>query len=332
MLPTLLLASLLSVARAADLDFGYVQNPGPTEQPTLFVTPGRAVDELYVSVAVGDKTYEFTKKNLPAGAKQTFRWPRDTAQTHAEAYVRATYAAGDVVEQSVAVDYSFAGPLKVDLKGASADLGAKTITVNVTGPVTSAELVAYGAHKAELQRSTVDVRGGPGKVAVPFVGDPAEVVLLDVTLRNATSWAGFTYSPWFLDIPHEDVLFPTNSAEIPADQAWKLEATLRQLQDVLDKYGAMVPVKLYIAGCTDTVGDGASNAELSQRRARSIASWLRAHGYDKPIYTWGFGESLLAVPTGDNVDNAANRRALYLVGANPPPAGTGVPAVAWKPL
>ena len=38
MLPTLLLASLLSVAHAADLDFGYVQNPGPTEQPTLLLT------------------------------------------------------------------------------------------------------------------------------------------------------------------------------------------------------------------------------------------------------------------------------------------------------
>jgi outer membrane protein OmpA-like peptidoglycan-associated protein len=104
------------------------------------------------------------------------------------------------------------------------------------------------------------------------------------------------------------------------------------LQDVVEKYGSMVPVKLYIAGCTDTVGDAGSNAELSQRRARAIASWLRGHGYDKPIFTWGFGESLLAVQTGDNVDSAVNRRALYMVGANPPPAGSGVPAVGWRPL
>jgi outer membrane protein OmpA-like peptidoglycan-associated protein len=329
---TLLLSLWLASAHAADLDFGYVQNPGPAEQPGLFVTPTRAVSELYVTIEVGGKTLEFTKKNVPAGVKQTFRWPRDTSVTHAEAYVRATYVDGDVVENAVPIDYSYAGPLKVNLAGASADLASKTITVTVTGPVRSADIVAFGAGKAELERTTVDVAGGPGKVQVPFVGDPSEVVLLDITLRNATSYAGFTYSPWFLDIPHEDVLFASNSAEIPADQAWKLEATLRQLQDVVEKYGSMVPVKLYIAGCTDTVGDAGSNAELSQRRARAIASWLRGHGYDKPIFTWGFGESLLAVQTGDNVDSAVNRRALYMVGANPPPAGSGVPAVGWRPL
>jgi outer membrane protein OmpA-like peptidoglycan-associated protein len=329
---TLLLASWLSVASAADLDFTYLTNPKPNEQPTLFVTPSRAVSELYVQIEVGGKTLEFTKKNLPAGVKQTFRWARDTSVTHAQAFVRAVHPDGDVVENSVAIDYSYGAPLKVNLSGASADLKARTITVSVTAPVTSADIVALGAKKSELERATVEVSGGPGKVNVPFVGDPSEVVLLDITLRNNTSWTGFTYSPWFLDIPHEDVLFASDSAEITQDQAWKLEATLRQLQDVLEKYGEMVPVKLYIAGCTDTVGDGARNAELSQRRARAIATWLRGHGYDKPIYTWGFGESLLAVPTGDGVDNAANRRALYMVGANPPPPGSGIPSVAWKPL
>ncbi len=329
---TLLLSLWFGVARAGDLDFGFVPNPGPAEQPALFVTPGRKVDELYVVIEVGGKSFTFTKTNVPAGVKQSFKWPRNTAVTHADAFVRATYADGDVVETNVPVDYSFAGPLAVNLAGASADIAGKTITVTTTGPVSSADIVAYGAHKAELQRATVDVRGGPGKVSVPFVGDPSEVVLLDITLRNPTSWAGFTYSPWFLDIPHEDVLFTSDSSQIPSDQAWKLEATLRQLQDVLDKYGAVVPVKLYVAGCTDTVGDSAHNADLSARRARAIATWLRGHGYDQPIYTWGFGENLLAVPTGDGVDNAANRRALYMVGANPPPPGSGVPSVGWKPL
>jgi outer membrane protein OmpA-like peptidoglycan-associated protein len=107
---------------------------------------------------------------------------------------------------------------------------------------------------------------------------------------------------------------------------------LKQLQDVLDKYGSVVPVKLYIAGCTDTVGDTAHNRDLSRRRARSIATWLRSNGYDMPIYYHGFGESLLAVRTGDGVDEGRNRRALYMVGANPPPAGSGIPSVQWTEL
>jgi outer membrane protein OmpA-like peptidoglycan-associated protein len=158
------------------------------------------------------------------------------------------------------------------------------------------------------------------------------VVLLDVKLMSGNAWAGFTYSPWFLDIPHEDVLFPSDSDAIPASEEYKLHHTLKQLEEVIDKYGAIVPVKLYIAGCTDTVGDASHNRDLSMRRAQSIARWLRSNGYNHPIFYHGFGESLLAVPTGDGVDNAANRRALYMVGANPPPAGSGVAGVSWKAL
>ena len=103
-------------------------------------------------------------------------------------------------------------------------------------------------------------------------------------------------------------------------------------QELDDKYGDVVPVKLYIAGCTDTVGDQAHNRELSRKRARAIASWLKSQGYSNPIYYHGFGEGLLAVQTADGVDMPANRRALYLVGAQPPPAGSGIPSVSWSSL
>ena len=172
----------------------------------------------------------------------------------------------------------------------------------------------------------------PGEITVPWAGDPAEVVLLDIKLWAGSSWAGFTFSPWFLDIPHADVHFETDSDVVPADEAYKLERTLKELQEVVAKYGDLVPVKLYIAGCTDTVGDSAHNDDLSRRRARSIGAWLRAHGYDQPIFYHGFGERLLAVPTGDGVDELVNRRALYLVSSNPPPAGSGIPSVGWTAL
>lgn len=329
-----MIALLLSTffAFAQDLQFGYVPSPKGDEKPAILITPGRTVKTLYVQVEVGGKTLEFTKSNVSAGTQARFEWPRDTRVTHADVFVRASFADGAVEEQNVPIDYTYQSMLKVDLTGASADISERTVTVKVSGDPTEAELVAYGAHKAELDRRTVSVSAEGGRVSVPFVGDPAEVVLLDVTLRNASSYSGFTYSPWFLDIPHEDVLFDTNSAEITPDQAYKLEATLHELEDVVDKYGSIVPIKLFIAGCTDTVGDAAHNRELSGRRADSIARWLRAHGFTHEIYTYGFGESLLAVQTGDSVDMQANRRALYMVGANPPPAGSGVPSVAWRKL
>jgi len=328
----LALVSTVAPAAAADLDIGYIPNPAPGEQPALLLTPSRALTRLDVVIDAGDLHVEFHKEALPGGQQQRFAWARDTQVTSASAHVLAVFEDGYVSELTVPVEYSYAEPLSVSLDHASADVAARTLTVQTTAAVERADIVAYGAHKAELDRRTVDLSQGPGDVVIPWVGDPQDVVLLDVTLHGGNAWAGFTYSPWFLDIPHEDVLFDTDRAEIDSTEEYKLRHTLQQLDAVIDKYGTVVPVKLYIAGCTDTVGDAAHNRDLSKQRARAIAAWLRAHGYALPIFYHGFGEGLLAVKTGDGVDNAQNRRALYMVGANPPPAGSGVPSVRWNEL
>jgi outer membrane protein OmpA-like peptidoglycan-associated protein len=319
-------------AFAGDLGFGYAPAPKVGENPSFIVTPSRPVASMRVVIDAGGRTFEFTKANVGANVPAKFTWARDESVTSATAWVTAEFADSTSEEVQVPFSWTYGAPLKVDLNGASADVSARTLTVKVTAPVQKADIIAYGAGKAVLDERTVEVRGGPGKVEVPWVGEPSEVVLLDVKLHGSNAWAGFTYSPWFLDIPHEDVLFASNSDVIPSSEEPKLRHTLEQLRDVLAKYGSVVPVKLYIAGCTDTVGDSASNKDLSLRRARAIARWLRNAGYDKPIFYHGFGESLLAVSTGDEVDMQANRRALYMVGANPPPPGSGVPAVTWIPL
>ena len=327
-------AALLATvsAWAGDLGFGYSPAPGPGENPAFIVTPSRAVRSLRVVIEAGGQTYEFNKSGVGAGQAARFEWRRDNSVTDATAWVQAEFTDSTTEEVKVPFSWSFGAPLKVDLSHASADVKARTLTVEVTAHVNDAEIIAYGAHKAKQDERRVPIGAGPGTIEVPWVGDPGDVVLLDIKLNGESAWAGFTYSPWFLDIPHDDVLFETNSDVIRASEEPKLQSTLKQLQDVLDKYGNVVPVKLYIAGCTDTQGDKASNRDLSRRRARSIARWLRSHGYSKPIYYHGFGEDLLAVPTADGVDEAANRRALYMVGANPPPAGSGVPSVGWTAL
>lgn len=327
------LASFVSVAAwAGDLGFGYIPAPGPGENPAFLVTPARPVRSLRVVIEAGGRTVEFNKGALPADEQVRFEWRRDDSVTNATATVQAEFTDSSTEDVVVPFEWSFGAPLKVDLSHASANGKTRTLEVDVTARVQDAEITAYGAGKKKLDERRVPIGDGPGTIEVPWVGNPKDVVLLDIKLNGDNAWAGFTYSPWFLDIPHEDVLFETNSDVIRPSEAPKLEDTLKQLQDVLAKYGPVVPVKLYLAGCTDTQGDKASNRDLSRRRARSIARWLRQHGYDKPIFYHGFGEDLLAVPTADGVDEAANRRVLYVVGANPPPAGSGVPQVGWTRL
>jgi outer membrane protein OmpA-like peptidoglycan-associated protein len=328
----LVLAALVASASASDLQFGYSPTVDAGEKPWFSVTAPKELLHIQVVVDAGASSSTFEASNVPANKKLTWSWPRDPSITDVVVHVLVEYTDHYEEEMTVPLSYSYGGSLSVDLSHASADVHDRTLTVGASAHVDSADIVAYGAHKAVLDQSSVGIDAGPGTITVPWVGDAGDVVLLDVTLHAGGAWAGFTYSPWFLDIPHDDVLFESDASAIRPEEEFKLQATLEQLKDVLDKYGEIVPVKLYIAGCTDTVGDGGHNTTLSQARARAIANWLRSHGYDKPIFYHGFGEGWLAVATPDGTDMQANRRAVYMVGANPPPAGSGVPGATWTPL
>jgi outer membrane protein OmpA-like peptidoglycan-associated protein len=323
---------LVAPALAIDLKFAYEPTLEAGERPSFTVTAPTAVAELQLVVEAGGKTYKHEFEDVAPGRPYTFDWAPDPTVTQAVVHILCTFADGNEEEIAAEIAYTYAAPLSIDLAGASADRRTARIRVPVTGPVESAEIVAYGAHRAQIARVETRVGAGPGPIELPWPGDVAETVLLEVTLRNGPSWTSFEYSPWFLDIPHQDVLFETDRSAILAAEEPKLRDTLAQLEEVLDKYGAVVPVQLYISGCTDTVGDPGHNLALSRDRARAIAAWLRAHGYDRPIWYHGFGEGWLAISTGDGVDNAANRRAVYVVGASPPGQDAGVPAVSWTPL
>jgi outer membrane protein OmpA-like peptidoglycan-associated protein len=328
----MILLSLISGAMAQDLEFGYTPSPGPDEKPALLITAPRAVGSMEISCQVGDEQYQWEPKGIPVGVQQRYEWPRDTRVTRADCSVRTVFADGMVEDIRLPLEYAYGGGLTVDLDSASADLEKHTMEVAVSAWVDRAEVVAYGAKKAVLDRQTFRINSGPGKVEIPWVGRPADVVLLDVTLHSETAWVNFSFSPWMLNIPHNDVLFASNDAKILTKEDWKLENTLTELQEVIEQYGDIVPVKLFIGGCTDTVGARSNNRTLSRRRARAIAVWFRDHGYDHPIFYHGFGEDWLAQATGDGKDVQANRRAVYIVSANPPPSSSGVPQVNWTEL
>jgi len=324
--------ALIPASMAKNIQFGYETTLEGKDKPTLILAPESAVRRIEVTIKAGAKSYSFVKKNISAGKEVRFSIPRNRKVTEAYATVRVVFKSGYVTEAEVPMEYEYGGSLEVDLSRAEADVDKKELTVFVNRRVDSADITAYGASKVVLDQRSITVDSGPGKITLPWTGEVHEVVLLDIDLQAGNTSNGFTYSPWFLDVPHQDVLFETNSSRIPVGEEWKLKQTLDELKDVLEKYGEIVPVKLYIAGCTDTVGNSRKNKTLSNDRAKSIASWLKRNGYDRPIYYYGFGESFLAVGTGDGVDEIQNRRVLYMVGANPPLPGSGVPQVRWKLL
>lgn len=322
---------LLSVsAWAGDLSFGYVPAPGPGENPAFIVTPSRPLATLTVVVDAGNNSYRFDKSGVAAGEAARFEWRRNNAVTEATAWVTAEFTDSTTEEVQVPFSWTFGAPLKADWDHAKAE--GRTVTVEVTAHVSTAEVTSYGAHKKVLDQRTVPIDAGPGKIEIPWVGHQSDVVLLDIKLNGVNAWSQGTYSPWFLEIEPEQVNFESNMDVIRPEEEPKLHAALAELHGVLAKYGDVVPVRLFIAGCTDTVGTHSHNLDLSRRRARSIARWLRSHGYTKPIYYTGLGETFLQMQTGDGVDEAANRRAIFHMTAHSTPTGGGLPNARWTAI
>lgn len=144
----------------------------------------------------------------------------------------------------------------------------------------------------------------------------------------AGGFAGVAILAWSVNIPHEEVVFATDSSEIAETERPKLEASLKLINAALathkDEFGRPT---LFIAGHTDTVGSNAYNLKLSQARAQSIGRWFKSRGLRIPIAYEGFGETALAVQTADNTDEPRNRRADYILAAEEP----ALKAVGFRP-
>ncbi len=143
--------------------------------------------------------------------------------------------------------------------------------------------------------------------------------------------------PWSVGIPHIDVIFDSGKAIIKPNEAPKLDEAFAIIVHELDKLdraneavNANLTAQLYIAGYTDTVGRANDNKQLSLDRAKAIAKYMRDKGVWAEIYYAGMGERGLAVETPDSTDEARNRRAVYLLGVQPP-LGPKLPSQgAWR--
>ncbi len=103
------------------------------------------------------------------------------------------------------------------------------------------------------------------------------------------------------------VLFDTDSAEI-SQRAYHVIA------DIAAEARHHPHSPIVVDGYTDTVGTPEHNLDLSRARAESVADVLVHEGIPSgQIATHGFGETHLAVPTGDQVEERRNRRVVIRI-------------------
>lgn len=104
-----------------------------------------------------------------------------------------------------------------------------------------------------------------------------------------------------LDLP-AGVAFASGESRITSE----FRPTLDRAVQVLVDYPESV---IDVHGHTDTVGGSDFNLRLSQDRARSVADYMSLSGVAlNRISPRGYGETQLAVFTGDGVDEPRNRR------------------------
>ena len=203
-------------------------------------------------------------------------------------------------------------------------------------------------HAAQNVRYTLLVHGEDGEALITREVEPdvaagqffsltwapprATTLYFEVRATTASGATAYTrFVPWSFEVDVEQVHFPTGSSDIPAEEERKLREGLAALVGIIERVGRWTDLQLYIGGYTDTVGQLDANRRLSQARARSLGRWLRREGLTIPVFVQGFGQEVLAVPTGPQVDEPANRRAVFVLAGHPPRLPV-FPRDAWERL
>lgn len=109
-----------------------------------------------------------------------------------------------------------------------------------------------------------------------------------------------------LPVASTGIHFASGSTALDAEGIRTIEQAVAQYRSATQN-GASA--RLIVTGHTDTVGNPRNNLLLSQRRADAVVKALEARGVpSKSIVTRAEGETGLAVRTGNQVANRANRR------------------------
>jgi outer membrane protein OmpA-like peptidoglycan-associated protein len=233
-----------------------------------------------------------------------------------------------------------ASPLKVQVDTSKVDLAEHRLEVKMSHPAGKVKIRVVTESEAELADEEHDFTGRRAGTPLIVTWSPssdAPMARIELQAYDASGrWQSYELTSWSVAIPHQDVNFKTDSADIEDGEVPKLESAYAKFNEVLEQEAKHRPIPnltLYIIGHTDTVGGEGHNLTLSQARARSIAAWFRKRGVRLPIAYEGFGETALKVRTADNVDEPRNRRADYILTNLPPPIkSSGGFRPAWKKI
>jgi len=172
-----------------------------------------------------------------------------------------------------------------------------------------------GIHPPNSGEATVELAAGTHKIRVPYFQGPRFEVALQLEIaRPGKPYQIFNtqaFAPAQVEVKGgktkvslgSAILFDFNQSMLKPGAA---EVLAEVKASVLDQHPK---ARFVVEGYTDDVGSAAYNLALSQRRAQTVVSWLRAHGVPGSRLTAkGLGKSNPKVPNTSDENRAQNRR------------------------
>ncbi len=299
------------------------------EKPAIILRPRAGLKK--VTIELSREGFKTTLKSgkIRAGAAKELRFKQPIGVFTYEARFQVQWSDGERSDFTTTFKIIKVGELELRIGAGDVDMESRRMSFRITNPAQKAELVILGPQGIRLDTIRQSFDGAePGTELVMSWDEVDEdIVRMDLTVTDVANFhVGMQVTPFSIDIPHDDVEFASGKHAIKPTEEPKLRATLGHIQKALASHGTLLTLRLYIGGCTDTVGPKGTNQALSERRARSISSWFQRNGVDIPTFYKGYGEERLAVPTPDDTDEPRNRRAEYVLSSLSPPGG------GWKKL
>ena len=305
-------------------------------QPELILLPQVDASHIEVSLRCGQLDVRHTGP-ATSGSKVRIAIPVNHGKHTCTGTLFGMFTDGSQGEMPLQFQVAVQRPLTLGATANDVDLENGTLNVHVDQPLRMLELRVFGENGKQTNSVVIsDVSSSPVQLSWQ---PPTQKVLRLAVIATTTTGLHATLDlfPWSYQIPHQDVVFPTGTAAIPRSEFSKLEAVMKTIQAVMsdfnkDSLGFTVPMALYVAGFTDTVGNRINNQKLSEQRAKALGRWFQNHGFQGPIHYQGLGENGLAVATADEVAHPANRRAVYIIAVEPPKTSALLPTSNWQPL
>ncbi|MBU8899197.1 OmpA family protein [Corallococcus sp. M34] len=303
--------------------------------PTLLVHILEPIEGFQVTLKRGDGQAVEVKGGGTPGVTRRIPLPQPDGRFHYEGALTVRFSDAEPATLPLSFDTELFGPLRLDVRKEDVDVAARRLRFTLSRSAGKTEVVVLMDTGKKAFEGEVDFHGAAAGTPLEVTWPAAEGRVMKVALKafdTADFYTGVDVFPWQVDIPHEEVGFASNRADVPAAERAKLDTTYGLIRDALVKYGRFAALRLYVVGHTDTVGGADDNRALSLRRARSLAAAFRQRGLRVPVFYEGFGEQSLAVRTPDETAEARNRRAEYIIAVEEPSLKDAPFTPRWHPL